>query len=380
MQDDGPVSDSYNPYRREDEAAPDVPVLTARGVTQSVALVTTALLMAAAAFLGLPYAVESPGPTIDTLGEYGGTDLIAIAGAPSYDSAGELRLTTVSMRGGEGSPVVFLTMLSGWLDGDSTVLPIEEVYPSDQSQAEINELNAAEMVSSQEKATVAALEELGYEVPTTLKVVEAIEGTGAFGIVEPDDVLVSIDGEELGGYSELSRAMDEVQPGDVVHLGVTRDGVAQDLVITTVDDGTGRALLGVFIDPEFDLPLDVRIRIEDVGGPSAGLMFSLGIINMLTLPDETGGAHIAGTGTLDLDGTVGAIGGIAQKMAGAARADADWFLAPVDDCSEVVGHVPPRLRVVAVGTLAEARAAVEAIGRSDADDLPTCADVLADQG
>ena len=109
-------------------------------------------------------------------------------------------------------------------------------------------------------------------------------------------------------------------------------------------------------------------------------MLSLGIINKMTEADETGGARIAGTGTIDLDGTVGAIGGIAQKMAGAFRADADWFLAPVDNCAEVTGRVPQGLRVVAVGTLAEARAAVEAIGRGEADGLPACADVLARQG
>jgi PDZ domain-containing protein len=157
---------------------------------------------------------------------------------------------------------------------------------------------------------------------------------------------------------------------------VERGGERQDLEVTTVDDGTGRALLGVLVDPTFDLPVDVRIEIEDIGGPSAGLMFSLGIIDTLTEPDETGGVSIAGTGTMDLTGTVGPIGGIRQKMAGADRDGAQWFLAPVDNCPEVVGHVPAGLRVAAVRTLSEARAAVEAIGSGHGDELPTCGAVM----
>lgn len=355
---------------------PPEPVLTPRAITLSVATVTTSLLVAVAGILAVPYAVDSPGPTLDTLGAYNDTPLITVVGAPTFPSEGELRLTTVGVLGGPNSPVSLLAMVRGWLDGTRAVRPVEEVVPQDQSAEEIEQANQAAMISSQENATVAALEELGYVVPTALTIGETLEGTGAADLIEPDDVMVAIDGEELSGFSELATLMDGVEPGAVVTVTVERAGERQDLEVTTVDDGTGRALLGVLVDPTFDLPVDVRIEIEDIGGPSAGLMFSLGIIDTLTEPDETGGVSIAGTGTMDLTGTVGPIGGIRQKMAGADRDGAAWFLAPVDNCPEVVGHVPAGLQVAAVGTLSEARAAVEAIGSGHGDDLPTCGEVM----
>lgn len=213
-----------------------------------------------------------------------------------YPSEGELRFTTVRLRGGPGNPVTLVRMVGGWLDDAVTVVPVEDVLPTDQTPEEIDQQSQAAMISSQENATVSALEELGYEVPTTLTVAQAIEGTGAFGVLEAEDVLLAVDGERLTSFSDLSAAMGEVTAGDDVTVTVERDGAERDVTLTTTDGGDGRALLGVYVDPVFDLPVDVRIQIEDVGGPSAGLMFSLGIINALTEEDETGGESIAGTG------------------------------------------------------------------------------------
>ena len=370
---DAPWSFDGSAGDRPEQLHPAEVPLTPRALTLSIATVSTALLVAGASLVSVPYAVNSPGPTFDTLGEHGGTALIDVVGAPTYDSAGELRFTTVRLRGGPGNPVTLIRLIDGWLDDAVTVVPVEEVLPTDQTPEEIDDLNQAAMISSQENATVSALEELGYAVPTTLTVADAIEGTGAFGVIESDDVLLAVDGERLAGFSELSAAMATVTPGDDVTLLIERDGTEREITLTTTDGGDGRALLGVFVDPVFDLPVDVRIQIDNVGGPSAGLMFSLGIINALTEEDETGGEHIAGTGTMDLTGTVGPIGGIVQKMTGARDDGADWFLAPEPNCAEAVGHEPSGLHVVAVATLAEARAAVEAIGSGDGESLRTCA-------
>jgi Lon-like protease len=134
----------------------------------------------------------------------------------------------------------------------------------------------------------------------------------------------------------------------------------------------GRTVLGVYIDPTFDFPFSVKIQIEDIGGPSAGTMFALGIIDMLTPGDLTGGKKIAGTGTIDADGRVGPIGGIRQKLVGARRAGASYFLAPADNCEEVRKHVPDGLAVVKVDTLDTARNAVTAIAAGKAGSLPGC--------
>jgi PDZ domain-containing protein len=191
-------------------------------------------------------------------------------------------------------------------------------------------------------------------------------------VVRADDVITTLDGAPMTSFSVLSAAMDEVTPGDTIRLGVTRGGEPYELEVVTTDDGNGRALIGVLIDPTFDLPVDVSIQIENIGGPSAGTMFALGIIDRLTPEDEAAGQVIAGTGTMDLTGQVGPIGGIRQKLVGARRDGAAWFLAPADNCDEVVGHVPDGLTVVRIGTLEEARDAVAAIGSGDGAELQGC--------
>lgn len=365
-------ADATLPFLDDDAAAPPAEVITPRAITTAVATVALSLLLAAGATVPLPYAITAPGPTVDTLGEVDGTPLIDIEGAEVYPTSGELRLTTVSTSGGPGYPVTLGDVLRAWVSGARSAVPVEAVFAPQDTRDEIDDLNQAEMISSQENATVAALEELGYEVPTTLTVADAVEGTGADGVVQTDDVITSLDGEPMTSFSALSAAMDEVSPGETIRLGVTRGGEPYDLEVVTQDDGTGRAIIGVLIDPTFDFPVDVTIGIEDIGGPSAGTMFALGIIDRLTPEDEAVGQVIAGTGTMDLTGQVGPIGGIRQKLFGAERDGATWFLAPADNCDEVVGHVPGGLTVVRIGTLAEARAAVAAIGAGDGGDLPGC--------
>lgn len=365
-----PVDDLFPP-----DPEPEVPPapLTRRAVLLTGGMLTTAVLLVVLLLMPVPYAVNSPGPTLDTLGSHDDTELISIKGAETYESTGELRLTTVSTTGGPGFPSSVLGVLAGWFGASQRVLPVETVFPPDATQEELDQQNEAQMVSSQENATVAALEELGYTVPVTLTVHDAVEGTGAVGVVRPGDVLVSFDGTPLTSYGQLIDLLADTAPGSTVTLGVERDGADLDLDVVTGarDDGQG-SQLGVFIDPTFSPPVDVTIQIDRIGGSSAGTMFALGIIDKLTPEDEANGEMIAGTGTMDLNGSVGPIGGIRQKMAGALRDGADWFLAPADNCDEVVGHVPDGLSVVRVSTLHEAREAVEAIGAGTADDLPTC--------
>jgi PDZ domain-containing protein len=335
-------------------------------------MLASSVLLAVLVVLPAPYAVTMPGPTQDVLGDQDGTPLIRISGAPTYTSTGELRLTTVSATGGPGYPSSVAGVLRGWLSADDVVLPTEQVVPSGQTQEQIDEENASEMTSSQENATVAALTELGYQVPATLRVAQTIDGTDAAGKLQEGDVIVSLDGEQLHDYQTLVARLVTIDPGTTITLGVQRAGQSLDVPIVTGARDGGGALIGVLVDPDFDFPIDVQISIDGVGGPSAGTMFALGIVDELTPADEANGAHIAGTGTMDVTGEVGAIGGIRQKMVGAARDGAQWFLAPEGNCEDVVGHMPAGLHVVAVSTLAEAVAAVTAIGQGDGDTLPGC--------
>jgi PDZ domain-containing protein len=363
-----------DPFAAPEEEPEEQPApVTRRAVVLSASMLLTAVLLVVLLLMPVPYAVNSPGPTLDTLGSHDDQQLITIEGAETYDSTGELRLTTVSTTGGPGYPSSVLGVLAGWVSGSRLVLPVENVFPQDATQEQLDQQNEAQMVSSQENATVAALEELGYAVPVTLTVHDAVEGSGAEGVVEPGDVLVAFDGTPLTSYGQLIDLLDATEPGSTVTLGVQRDGAATDLeVVTAAREDRDGSQLGVYIDPTFDPPVDVTIQIDRIGGSSAGTMFALGIIDKMTPEDEADGEVIAGTGTMDLNGAVGPIGGIRQKMAGALRDGATWFLAPADNCDEVVGHVPDGLDVVKVSTLHEAREAVEAIGAGETGDLPTC--------
>lgn len=343
-----------------------------RALTFSVGVLASAVLVAILMLVPTPYAISGPGPTRDTLGEVDGVPLIEIEGTPTYDSTGELRLTTVSVVGGPGSPARLPDVVAGWFDPDREVVPVEQVFPPEVSQQEIDEENQAQMVSSQENATVAALQELGYVVPATLTVAGTVEGTGAVGVLEEGDVVVSLQGEPLETYTELLDVLAATDPGTTVDVGILRDGEPLTLPVVTGEREGGGSLLGVYVDPTFDLPVDVTIQISDIGGPSAGTMFALGIIDKLTPEDEANGVSIAGTGTMEIDGSVGPIGGIAHKLDGAVRDGATWFIAPQSNCEEVVGNVPAGLSVVAVSTLHEAREAMTAIGAGDGESLPTC--------
>ncbi len=353
--------------------------VTRRTVTLTLAMLATGALAAVALVMPTAYAVRTPGPTEDTLGVQDLGDgesmrevpLVEIEGTETHDPSGELRLTTVSVYGGPGGDVLVGDVLMGWFARDRSVQPVEAIFPPDLTPEEQEETGQAEMVSSQENATVAALTELGYEVPATLTIVGAAPGTGADGVVAEGDVVQSIDGRTVVTHQDLLGGLADVSPGADVVLGVLRGGEPVDLTITT-GEGDGRALLGVYLDPDYDYPVDVRIQIENIGGPSAGSMFALAIIDKLTADDELAGEIVGGTGTMDVEGHVGAIGGIEQKMYGARRDGARWFLAPAGNCREVLGNVPDGLQVVAVATLSEARDAIEAIGAGETASLPTC--------
>ncbi|GAB3160889.1 PDZ domain-containing protein [Myceligenerans halotolerans] len=351
----------------------DAPPVTRRTITLGITLLLTAALAAVALVLPVPYAVRAPGPTENTLGEQDEAPLIAIDGDRTYESTGELLLTTVSVSGGPGYPVSAGQVVQAWLDRTRSVVPVEAIFPEETSAEEQQEVSQAEMVSSQESATAAALTELGEDVPATLEVAGAEPGTGADGVVAEGDVVVSFQGEPVETYAQLIDGLAETEPGADVVLGVRRDGGVRDLTITTGGvEGETRAVMGVYIDPRYDFPVDVSIQIEDIGGPSAGMMFALGIIDKLTPEDEANGEIIAGTGTVSPEGIVGPIGGIEQKLYGARRDGATWFLAPAANCADVVGNEPDGLRVVRVETLHDAREAMEAIGAGDGAGLATC--------
>ena len=365
-----PVTTAAYPEPGDDQAPTPI---EPRSVVMLIALFSAVLIATLTALLPVKYAVLHPGPVLNTLGQVKGKKLIAITGRTTYPTSGQLDLTTVSVVGGPDRPITLVQVVSGWLDRTAAVVPQEEVFTPGQTQQQSDDENKAEMVSSQESATAAALSTLGIDVPTSLSVAGVETSAPAAGVLETDDVIQTVDGQPITDLKKLRSVLQKTKAGDDVKVEVKRKSATRTLTVGTLaSPQDGHTVLGVYIDPTFKFPFSVKIQIEDIGGPSAGTMFALGIIDTLTPGDLTGGKKIAGTGTIDADGVVGPIGGIRQKLVGARRAGARYFLAPADNCTEVRKHIPDGLTVVKIATLNSARDAVTAIAADRTTALPGC--------
>ncbi|GAB3408913.1 PDZ domain-containing protein [Schumannella luteola] len=328
-----------------------------------------------------PYVIERPGPVFDTLGSQKvdgkATPLISIDGAKTYETSGQLDLLTVNILGSREQRLNWVDIALAWFDPAEAVVPLESIYPEGVSDKQVDEQSAVEMQNSQQEAIAAALRSLDYDVRGSVKVAGVEKGSPADGKLKADDVVVSADGTAVGDLDALRELISKHADGTPVSLVVRRSGVERTIdvvpAVAKAADGSDTVAVGVYTSIDYAFPIDVELKLDKVGGPSAGMMFALGIVDKLTPGEMTGGEHIAGTGTIDAAGEVGAIGGIRQKMYGAQRAGATFFLAPKSNCDEVVGHVPSGLTVYSVGTLKQAETAVEAIasGKGRAA-LPTC--------
>jgi PDZ domain-containing protein len=346
--------------------------MSRRTVTLASAGFLVVLLSAIAALLPVPYVELGPGPTTNTLGSVDGKDLITIDGHQTYPDSGHLNLTTVSVRGGPAQRMDLVTALRGWLDDSVAVIPEEQVYPKGQSAKQAEQESNDEMRDSQESATTAALRSLDIPVPTHAAVADISPGSPASGKLRAGDVIIEADDKAVDGGATLRKIITGHSPGDQVTFAIERNGKPAQVTLTTAKAKDGRAIVGIGTRDAADYPFTVKIGLKDVGGPSAGLMFALGIIDKLTPGSLTGGAFVAGTGTIDNDGKVGPIGGITQKMIAAKRAGATIFLAPAGDCSEARTSAPDGLHLVKVNDLASAVDSLDALRADPNAKVPAC--------
>lgn len=339
-----------------------------------VSAVVAAVLTVAALTLPVPYVIESPGPAINTIGKVNGKPVITVTGTQSFpDSSGSLDLTTVHLTGGlPGNEINFFQAFGSWLNPADTVYPAELIYAPGTSKDVVNSQNSAAMTSSQENATAAALGALNIAYKSVKAVASVPDNGASAGILKPDDVLLTIDGAKVTDLSVIQSTL-AAGGGKPVTLEIQRAGATQTVSVTPRQGSDGKFLLGVTLQDKFSFPFEVNISLSNIGGPSAGMIFALGIMDKLTPGDLAGGKHFAGTGTIDPQGNVGAIGGIAQKMIGARQNGAEYFLAPGANCGDVIGHIPNGLQVIKVDTLKEAFDAVSLIGAGkDGSSLPSC--------
>jgi Lon-like protease len=341
-----------------------------RLVTLLIAGVCVLAGLVVAAFVPVPYVALTPGPTLNTLSSPKGKPIIQIVGRHTYATTGNLNLVTVSYTGGPGSGFNIFSALRAWLTPDDAVVPASEIYSAGQTQQQVVQQDTEQMLGSQQDATAAALCYLNIGFKTVDSVAATVKSTPAAGVLQRGDVITAVDGQQINCHHDVVTMIRKRKPGADVTLTVVRRGAAKTITLPT-KDVSGQAVVGVQLaPPKYVFPFAVKINLSDIGGPSAGLMFALGIIDKLSPSNLTGGRFIAGTGEISPTGAVEPIGGIQQKMAGARAAGATVFLTPAANCPNTAGAVPSGLRLVKVGSLAGAISDLRAIERGTP--TPSC--------
>ena len=337
---------------------------TRRRLWLGAATASGVAVLVVGALAPVPFVELAPGPTFNVIGEVDGKPLIDISGTQTYSTDGNLDMTTVNERGGPGNGVYLGRVIVGWADPHIRIVPRESIYPEEQTVDELQAENVRSFSDSESDSTAAALSYLNRPFLTLVVVATVVDGTPADGKLEPGDQIVQVDGTVVKAPADVTAAMSKVAPGQTVVVKVRRSGkglLDESIVTTTNPKDPTRAFLGISVGEVYQAPFHLEFTLGGVGGPSAGMMLSLGIIDKLTPGERNGGKYVAGTGTISPDGSVGPIGGIEQKMTGARRAGATLFLAPADNCGDVVRDgIPGGLTVAKVSTLAEAVSAVEA--------------------
>lgn len=338
-----------------------------RGWTLLVGAILVSLLTWQALSMRVAYVVLSPGETYDALGEYEYIDeddqtqeleLVTVDPEHATESEGELRLTTVSIT----REVELGRALYYWFTDAVAVVPRQLHFPDGKSDEEIEAEQSEMWSSSQDAAKTVALRELGHPVEVTVVDVESDSANA--DELEEGDVLVAVDGDEVTSQQQLAGAVGEAGSGGDVALEVLRDGETVDADVAVGESDGGVAVLdGVEVEPVQEDPYGLTITDEglNIGGPSAGVIFALAMLDRVQEDDLTGGEVVAGTGTLDEEGNVGAIGGVAQKVVGAHDDGATVFMAPEGNCAAAAANAPDGLTVVKVSSLDDALAALETL-------------------
>lgn len=331
-------------------------VLLRRG---AAVLLGAVLCVPALALIPMPHGLYAPGGAVPV------APMVEVSALPPDATQGELLLTTVVGQ----TPILALQWLAGQVDPAVTIVPPEQVVPPETTPQGLMADNARMLAESEIVATVVGLRMAGYDAVVTgsgARVLEVFPESPAHGLLQPDDRIVALDGASVRTASELLLVLGELDPGHPVVAEVRRGNAMLRLQLPllppTAPEGPPR--IGITIGTA-DLAVEalVPVRIQPhsiIGGPSAGLMFTLAIYDRLTPGDLTGGQRIAGTGTVSPDGQVGPIGGVAQKVAAAERAGATYFLTPHENAADA-RRAARRITIIEVGSVMEAITALQSL-------------------
>jgi PDZ domain-containing protein len=322
------------------------------------ALISALLIVALAlplAILPVPFVAWSPGGTADVLGEVDGRPLISIEGTQTFPTSGQLDLTIVSGTSADSRLTLPEALGAYWLPGRDT-LPRDAVFPPGRSADEVKAAEAQMMDASQDNAVVAALRAAGEPVEQMPAVSSVTIGGPAYGKLRPGDLVVSVDGVPTPNVDAVGDQIRTHRPKEKIAFRVLRDGVEIDVEVIAAESATapGTAVVGITLGPGYSYGPRIEFDLgQQIGGPSAGLVFALGIYDKITAGELLAGRIVAGTGTINTDGDVGSIGGVRQKLASAEGAGATAFLVPSSNCADLAG-VRTDLTVIKVATLSQA--------------------------
>lgn len=305
----------------------------------------------------VPYVALRPGPTFDTLGVVAGKTVVEVTGTQTYPTGGHLNMTTVSVI----KDITLYGAMGLWVSGSSALVPREEIFPPNLSERQIEQQNQQLFQNSESKAQTAALRYLGYPIKAVVN--EVFPDGAANGKLAAGDRLLTLDGRDVSTAQQVVDVLEGTNPGQFVQVGFQRGDAATQQVAIGLRAGPkpNRGYLGIGLADRPDVDFDITISLADVGGPSAGLMFALSIVDKLTPGPLAGNTFVAGTGEIEPTGEVGSIGGIPFKMIRAREAGATVFLVPARNCEEAVARAPGGLQLVRVESLAGAVTALDAL-------------------
>ena len=333
-------------------------------------------LILAAALMPLPFVVYAPGYTVDVLAkDKNDAEIIQVNGHKTYRDGGELRMTTVLVTAPETKKTLF-DLMSAWVDPDDAVYPYDDVH-GDVKTDEQNQIEGeVQMVTSQDSAIAVAQRELGFDVTPLPGVAHVNAGAPADGKLLVRDLFLEIGGKPVKTADDVVAAIQESTPGEPLDIVVLRDHERTEVTVVP-ERGPDGSQIGIVLGVGFRLPFDVSVNISpDIGGPSAGLMFSLAIYDTLTPGSLTDDEIVAGTGELAPDGRVGPIGGIQQKVVAARDSGAELFMVPEANCEEALEADNGDMQLVLAETMHSARLAIEDWADDRDADLPSCEDVV----
>jgi PDZ domain-containing protein len=340
-----------------------------------VATISLIVLTCAAYLIPMPYVTMRPGPAFNTLGTFDDQQMFTFGdGVKTYPTTGALDFTTVSVTRAD-THLSLADAVKAYFSGDVAVVPKSLIYPDNQTAKQSTEVSAAQLDGSKDSSRVAALRAAGYTVTGRPQVAALTPGGAAAKLLKVGDVITEVDGTKVASSKEAVDAIGGKKPGDVVAVTIERDAKSRTVDITTRPDADDPTLprIGVSLGTKYTYPITINNNVgREIGGPSAGTMFALAIYDKLTPGELTGGKKIAGTGEIDADGVVGAIGGIRQKMRGAANAGASIFLVPQANCSEATDGGDDGLKLVKITKLDDAISSLEALAKDPDAKVPAC--------